>query len=179
MVQNCTRISRIDCVRMRAMVVHLSPQTRIDINGHGNLFRFHLFDICISRTRYLDIQLDSDTGCNLICQGAKSDKSPDQEATTAAHSANNIIISSHHQVTRSRSIMNVKLTSFSLSRCKMIVHSKSRPGPGSETSFITGAGSEHRWPPSPVLTALPILCPYSAILCQALRGSQNNKQKTK
>ena len=91
---------------------------------------------------------------NLICQGAKSDKSPDQAATTAAaaHSANNIIISSHHQVTRSRSIMNVKLTSFSLSRCKMIVHSKSRPGPGSETSFITGAGSEHRWPPSPVST---------------------------
>ena len=175
MVQNCTRISRIDCVRMRAMAVLLSPQTRVD-NGHGDLFRFHLFDICISRTRYLDIQIDSDTGCNLICQGAKSDKSPDQAATatTAAHSANNIIISSHHQVTRSRSIMNVKLTSFSLSRCKMIVHSKSRPGPGSETSFITGAGSEHRWPPSPVSTLH-----YSAILCQAGRGSQHNKQKTK
>ena len=52
-------------------------------------------------------------------------------ATTAAHRANNIIISSHHQVTaRSRSVMNVKLTSFSLSRCKMIVPSKSRPGLG-------------------------------------------------
>ena len=70
---------------------------------------------------------------NLICQGAQSDKSPDQAATatTAAHRANNIIISSHHQVTaRSRSVMNVKLTSFSLSRCKMIVPSKSRPGLG-------------------------------------------------
>ena len=41
------------------------------------------------------------------------------------------LISSHHQVTaRSRSVMNVKLTSFSLSRCKMIVPSKSRPGLG-------------------------------------------------
>ena len=140
------------------------------------MFRFHLFDICISRSRYLDIQIDSDTGCNLICQGAKSDKSPDQAATatTAAHSANNIIISSHHQVTRSRSIMNVKLTSFSLSRCKMIVHSKSRPGPGSETSFITGAGSEHRWDHLQYLHYTTL-----SILCQAGRGSQHNKQKTK
>ena len=128
---------------------------------------------------------------NLICQGAHSDISPDQAATatTAAHRANNIIISSHHQVTaRSRSVMNVKLTSFSLSRCKMIVPSKSRPGLGVRLHLSRvldpSIGGHHlqyntvQYSTASVATISSIyttlLCPHSASLG---RGSQHNKQK--